>query len=40
MKLPETELVPTLLMARFVFVVVEDTFFLGLLEPPDSILFA
>lgn len=37
-KLPETELAPTLLMARFVFVVVEDTFFRGLLEP--SILFA
>lgn len=39
-KLPETELTPTLLMARFVFVVVEDTFFRGLLEPPASILFA
>lgn len=41
-KLPETELVPTLLMARFVFVVfvvVEDTFFRGLLEPTASIRF-
>ncbi len=39
-KLPETEFAPTLLMARFVFVVVEDTFFRGLLEPPASIRFA
>ncbi len=39
-KLPVTELAPTLLMARFVFVVVEDTFFRGLLEPPASIRFA
>ncbi len=39
-KLPETEFAPTLLMARFVFVIVEDTFFRGLLEPPASIRFA
>ncbi len=39
-KLPETEFAPMLLMARFVFVVVEDTFFRGLLEPPASIRFA
>lgn len=39
-KLPETEFAPTLLMAMFVFVVVEDTFFRGLLEPPAIILFA
>lgn len=39
-KLPETELAATLLMARFVFVVVEDAFFRGLLEPPANILFA
>lgn len=38
-KLPETEFAPTLLMAMFVFVVVEDTFFRGLLEPA-IILFA
>lgn len=40
MMLPLAELGPRLLMAIFVCVVVEDVFFLGLVELPVSILFA
>lgn len=40
MMLPLAEFGPMLLMARFVCVVVEDVFFLGLVELPVSILFA